>query len=341
MKDMKYIILVLISIVAKPSIAQFNLTISQNNGFTKTTILGHEDAIVNQVTNTYTFKLDEPEYLAIFTDSPYKHLYRLWVDPRSKSRIATIDYKNQLLSCNDTLPIEFDTKLCDPYYEAMEQSNSEAEETQARKSWSLCMTEYITSNPDSFLAVYYLNMCLSSISIDQIRMYRSKVNPLYFLTHECKEIDEHIATHLLRGNPKLGDTLIDVTLNQANDKPFSTKSIKSKATLLYFWSSRCGPCTRMSLPLKSFYKKYHTQGLEIISYAHDDSAIWHKTSLERNYPWINLSDPAGDYGLLPLHYHVDRFPYFVLFDKYQKISLITFGNELPLLEEHVQKLLNQ
>ena len=116
----------------------------------------------------------------------------------------------------------------------------------------------------------------------------------------------------LKGKP------LTISGTQVDGKPFNSADWKGQVVLVDFWATWCGPC-RASLPhVESLYKKYHAQGLDIVSVSNDNSVAALKAFL-KSHPqmsWPQLFDAkhpgwsplAVNFGIsgIPTQFVIDR-----------------------------------
>ncbi|MDR1290976.1 MAG: TlpA family protein disulfide reductase, partial [Planctomycetaceae bacterium] len=76
-----------------------------------------------------------------------------------------------------------------------------------------------------------------------------------------------------------------------DDKDFNWEALRGKHVLVKFTASWCGPCKGEIPGMLSAYKKYHEQGLEIVSiYVWDKLDATKKIVEEEHLPWVILSE---------------------------------------------------
>lgn len=108
-------------------------------------------------------------------------------------------------------------------------------------------------------------------------------------------------------------------INYANGKAMSLKECLAgkKYLLLDFWASWCKPCRKEIPNILKLYKKYHTDGFEVVSISADTSeAAWKKALDEEKLPWYN--DRDGQQGICNL-YKVQYYPTIYLIDADGKV----------------------
>ena len=108
-------------------------------------------------------------------------------------------------------------------------------------------------------------------------------------------------------------------INYANGKAMSLKECLAgkKYLLLDFWASWCKPCRKEIPNILKLYKKYHTEGFEVVSISADTSeAAWKKALDEEKLPWYN--DRDGQQGICNL-YKVQYYPTIYLIDADGKV----------------------
>jgi thiol-disulfide isomerase/thioredoxin len=133
----------------------------------------------------------------------------------------------------------------------------------------------------------------------------------------------------------------DFSYTDFRSKKHSLSELRGKYVLLYFWFSQCAPC-RADLPyLKSAYKKYRSEGFEILGINTDESLETAKAFVaENNIGWAQAA-PASD--LITHQFRISSYPTKILLDPNARIVTlgITQKNQLPLDENHLLSTLNR
>lgn len=123
--------------------------------------------------------------------------------------------------------------------------------------------------------------------------------------------------------------------------PLSVGNYKGKVVLVDFWATWCGPCVGELPNVIETYKKYHTQGFEIIGISLDSDRSKLDAFLKKNegVTWQQYFDGLGWQNKLAEKYGVRSIPFTVLVGPDGKV--IDNGLRGEALGEAVEKALKK
>jgi thiol-disulfide isomerase/thioredoxin len=121
-------------------------------------------------------------------------------------------------------------------------------------------------------------------------------------------------------------------------------TLKGKIVIIDFWGSWCVPCRKSHPDMKKLYKKYNSQGVEIIGIAsetaktpQDRDKAWRKAIAEDGVDWLHVMiDP--DVNDLAKSYDIGGYPTKFLIDQHGKFVLRLLGNQPNSHEMLAQKI---
>ena len=327
--------------------SQVQVTIHQTCDLKELTVFykdgseGAQATKINDSTAVYSIPVEEPFYLYIIVDETTRYAERLWIDPSAHNREVTIDNCRNRMTRPDTIDIE----LADAPRVAEEEvlRKEHAGDDSTDRAIDKLKREYILQHPQTFLATWYLSHIMYRTNIDSLVRLRNLVGSFKPTYKTFKSINAYVDNFKFKNVPKAGDSFYEFEAKRYDGEPFDTRNISNKVIVLFFWYSGCGPCHQVMPALNALYNKYKVNGLDVISFSFDDKENdWRKACETFKPAGVSVSDLVGFNSPLMFHYGVSAFPFFVVFDKDKKISLITYGaDEMPLVEDKVSELVGK
>lgn len=151
------------------------------------------------------------------------------------------------------------------------------------------MESFIKSHPDSYATIFLLSSTgVGSLNVADLKRLFDMLPKNMQQSDEGKEI-----TNYLEGikKSKMGESVADFTLNNAEGKPVSFKDLKGKYILIDFWASWCGPCKQSFPHMKEIYNKFKSDKFEIYSISIDkNKPDWIKELKVQQLPWVQSID---------------------------------------------------
>lgn len=130
--------------------------------------------------------------------------------------------------------------------------------------------DFFIGHPDSYITEYWLQMYEPMMNIDSVKMVYNALPQWLKQNYIGKYIGDKLQA-IDATAP--GKTASDFKTTDVNGNPVALSDFKGKYVLLDFWASWCVPCRQSHSHLRAVYNKYHSQGLEIIGVADDDTRI--------------------------------------------------------------------
>jgi len=110
----------------------------------------------------------------------------------------------------------------------------------------------------------------------------------------------------------IGQPAPALSVETLDGQSFDLAARRGKVVIVAFWATWCPPCRSEMPVLDAFYRRYHTQGLELIALSTDDARARSevvKVMKSFSYPGALADDATangfGDPSALPVTYVVD------------------------------------
>jgi thiol-disulfide isomerase/thioredoxin len=135
----------------------------------------------------------------------------------------------------------------------------------------------------------------------------------------------------------VGQPAPEIAITDLTGKSFHLSDIKYPYTLVVFWSSHCGHCTKMLPELSKIYKSQKNKQLEIVAISTETKRQdWLSFINNGEYNWINYLDANGYKSQTNKDYNIMGTPTFLLLDENKVI--ISKPNSIESLHTKLEEL---
>lgn len=197
--------------------------------------------------------------------------------------------------------------------------------------------EFIKNNPNTLISARMLYEVSGTWGQETTASYFE----LFPLEIQESSFGERIRTFLKNDSiPQLGEKFTDFELPNTNGEEKKLSELKGKVTLLHFWASTCEPSKFQNRELKKLYRKYKSEGLEIVAISRDTSKTDWVESIEKdNLKWTHLSSLKGWKGPVFTNYGIRKTPSNYLINLEGNVT----GRNLrgDALDQNIEQLLKQ
>jgi len=147
---------------------------------------------------------------------------------------------------------------------------------------------FFEAHPQSYVTAEQLRYHTSTLSLDSIKLFYSRLGSLVQQGQAGKEIAAEI-DKLQAGSP--GSMAKDFATVDLHGDSFRLSSLKGKYVLIDFWASWCVPCRKSMPHVKELYERYKDKGFDVVAISDDDSkpAAWrHAVEKDGTGLWHNV-----------------------------------------------------
>lgn len=175
----------------------------------------------------------------------------------------------------------------------------------------------LEENPASVAGPLFFNLGLRDMKLDELRKVCGLMQSPAKESSYAKKIFDRLAR---LESLEIGGVAADFSMPTPEGEMLRLHTLPGKIKIVDFWASWCYPCRKENPFMKELYKKYHSQGLEILGVSlDDDREKWVKAIAQDGLPWPQVSELNKWKNSAVALYDVRSVPHTVILDAQNRI----------------------
>lgn len=175
----------------------------------------------------------------------------------------------------------------------------------------------LNNNRKELTGLMFVNKLSVKKNFKVLRKYAYSIHKEYpenkFVKKFYKKVKSEEAT-------AVGVQAPEIKLPTPEGDSLALSELQGKVVLVDFWASWCSPCRKENPQMVKIYKKYKSDGFEILGVSLDKKRKnWLKAIKADNLTWKHISDLKGWKSVAADTYNISTIPYTVLVDEKGKI----------------------
>jgi peroxiredoxin len=166
-------------------------------------------------------------------------------------------------------------------------------------------------HPNSYLGLDILYKNRKSIPTDSLKMIYRRLTPKLKETSRAKALK----STLYEDYVQIGKSFIDFHVKTLKGDDFSLSSLKGNYIYLTFWSAGCPYCKMENKFIKDNHTKFPADVTLVNFSINKNAKSWERESKCDSIEWYNVSDMAGETGIIKTQYGVQAVPTSFLIDR--------------------------
>jgi len=165
-------------------------------------------------------------------------------------------------------------------------------------------------SPAAFLAVY--DLVDFGTNTQALQQFINKAGTRFVTDTTLQKLRRSVLAYInaVENHLKIGDTIPELILPDANGATFSINSLKGKYVFINIWSTFCQQCAIYNEAARKAKHQYLNSKFEAVSIALDDQKFkWYQIVQKNNYDWPQLIDQKMWQGSAFYTLRFDSIPY--------------------------------